>query len=166
MRRLLTALAVALAASVLAGCVERRFVVTSDPPGAILLENNRQISATPADDHFVYYGNYHFTLIKDGYATLQVDQKIPAPWYEYFPLDFLTENLFPWKIIDRREFHYQLVPAQQPNLDELLSRGQQLRNRGNSIAPPAPPSGPPAATLTPGPSAPAPAPVMPPATGP
>ena len=35
------------------------------------------------DDHFVYYGNYHFTLIKDGYETLQVDQDIPAPFYEY-----------------------------------------------------------------------------------
>src|SRR5690242_18480040 len=91
-------LTVALGAGLLAGCVERRYVVTTDPPGAVVLRNYQNIGASPADDHFVYYGNYHFTIIKDGYATLQVDQKIPTPWYEYFPLDFISEALVPWQI--------------------------------------------------------------------
>jgi hypothetical protein len=157
---MIAALGFVLAAGLLTGCVERRFVVTSDPPGAILLENNRQISATPADDHFVYYGNYHFTLIKDGFATLQVDQKIPAPWYEYPLIDFVSENIVPWKIIDVRRFHYQLAPLQQPNLDEMLSHGQELRNRGKAIGLPG--SNFPG-TAPPPPSGPGPAPTMPPA---
>ena len=53
----------------LTGCVDRRFVVTTDPPGALVLRNNAPIGFAPADDHFTYYGNYHFTLIKDGYET-------------------------------------------------------------------------------------------------
>jgi PEGA domain len=133
---------VALSASLLGGCVERRYVVTSDPPGAIVLRNYEQIGATPADDHFVYYGDYHFTLIKDGYQTLQVDQEIRAPWYEYIPLDFVSENLVPWRIIDVRRFHYRLEPLQQISPDELLNRGQALRNRGHSLATPAAPPGP------------------------
>ncbi len=103
----------------LTGCVERRFVVTTDPPGALVMRNNAPIGFAPADDHFVYYGNYHFTLIKDGYETQQIDQKIPAPWYEYPPFDFFTENLLPWHIIDVRRFHYQMQPRVVPNADEI-----------------------------------------------
>src|SRR5262245_2487854 len=58
----------------LTGCVDRRFVVTSDPPRALVLRNYQPIGAAPADDHFVYYGKYHFTLIKHGYHTLQIGQ--------------------------------------------------------------------------------------------
>jgi len=122
-------------AGFLAGCVERRFVVTSDPPGAVVLESGRPIGAAPADDHFVYYGNYHFTLIKDGFETLQVDQKIPAPWFEYPPLDFFSENLVPWHIEDVHRFHYQLKPLAMTDTGELLRQSEQLRLRGRSLAP-------------------------------
>src|SRR6516162_194597 len=122
-------LGIALGASSFSGCVERRYVVTSDPPGAIVLRNNEQIGATPADDHFVYYGDYHFTLIKDGYQTLQVDQEIKTPWYQYIPLDFVSENLVPWRIVDVRRFHYRLEPLQTVSTDDLLNRAQALRNR-------------------------------------
>lgn len=128
--------AVVLAAGLLAGCVERRYVVNSEPPGAAVLRNGRPLGAAPADDHFLYYGNYHFTLVKDGYQTLQVDQPIKAPWYEYAPLDFVSENLIPWKITDRREFTYQLQPLQLPNTQELLNQAEMLRQRGQALTPP------------------------------
>jgi hypothetical protein len=120
----------------LTGCVERRFVVTTDPPGALVLRNNAPIGFAPADDHFVYYGNYHFTLIKDGYETQQVDQKIPAPWYQYPPFDFFAENFLPWHIIDVRRFHYQMQPKQVPHAEEMLNRAQELRDRGRIVTPP------------------------------
>jgi hypothetical protein len=128
-----------LAACLAAGCVEQRYVVTTDPPGAIILRNYQQIGAAPADDHFVYYGKYHFTVIKDGYETLQVDEVIKTPWYEYFPLDFISENLVPWKIHDVRRFHYHLEPARTPNTAELLKQAQELRLKGQSIGVPAAP---------------------------
>ena len=144
---------VAVSAALATGCVERSFVVTSDPPGAVVLRDHRPIGNTPADDHFTYYGTYHFTLIKDGYQTLQVDQKIAAPWYEYFPLDFVSENLIPWVIEDKRRFPYHMEPLLVPNLDEVLSRGQSLRDRGKAIPtpPPPPPATPPAAVPAPPP---------------
>src|SRR5262245_47866634 len=118
------------------GCVERRFVVTTDPPGALVMRNNAPIGFAPADDHFVYYGNYHFTLIKDGFETQQVDQIIPAPWYQYPPFDFFAENFIPWHIIDVRRFHYQMQPKQVPHAEEMLNRAQELRDRGRIITPP------------------------------
>jgi hypothetical protein len=159
-------------AGLAAGCVEQRYVVTTDPPGAIVLRNYQQIGAAPADDHFVYYGKYHFTIIKDGYETLQVDEVIKTPWYEYFPLDFVSENLVPWKIRDVRRFHYHLEPARTPNTAELLNRAQELRMKGQSIGAPAAPvpmaaaPTPPAVMPAPVPSAVAPAPVLQPAAPP
>jgi hypothetical protein len=138
-RRIAGIVLIAISIGLLAGCVDRRYVVTTDPPGAIVLRNYQPIGAAPADDHFVYYGTYHFTLIKDGYATLQVDQKIPSPWYQYFPIDFFAENVWPWTIRDVRRFHFQLQPLQQVNTDDLLHRAEALRSRGQSVgAPPAP----------------------------
>src|SRR5262245_15698581 len=118
------------------GCVERRFVVTTDPPGALVMRNNAPIGFAPADDHFVYYGNYHFTLIKDGYETQQIDQKIPAPWYQYPPIDVFAENLLPWHIIDVRRFHYPMQPRQVPNAHAMFNHAQELRDRGRIITPP------------------------------
>jgi hypothetical protein len=120
----------------LTGCVDRRFVVTTDPPGALVLRNNAPIGFAPADDHFVYYGNYHFTLVKDGYETQQIDQNIPAPWYEYPPFDFFAENFLPWHIIDVRRFNYQMQPRQVPKEEEIRAHAQELRDRGHIVTPP------------------------------
>src|SRR6478672_8516057 len=60
------------ALALLAGCVERRFVIESDPPGALVLLNGQPLGTTPVDGYFTYYGNYRFTIIKDGFETLHV----------------------------------------------------------------------------------------------
>ncbi len=103
--------------------------ITSDPPGAMVFRNGTPIGPTPVDDQFVYYGNYHFTLVKDGYETLQADQDIPAPWYEYPPLDFVNEVLNPFKLHDVQAFHFQMRKAEPPNKEDL-------RRRGNGTAEP------------------------------
>ena len=129
---------VALGVALLAGCVERRYVVTSDPPGAIVYKNGQPLGAAPVDDHFIYYGKYNFTLVKEGYETLHVEQDIPAPWYEVFPLDFVSENLVPWPITDVRRFHYQLQPRRQADPQQLRNEADALRARGRSIDTPVP----------------------------
>src|SRR5262249_36817654 len=131
----------AILAGFLAGCVERRYVITTDPPGALVLQNGQPIGAAPADNHFEFYGDYGFTLIKDGYATMSVVQHIPRPWYEYFPLEPVSEILIPWRIYDVRRFHYKLEPLQMPRTDDLLNRAGQIRDRGQHIGapPPTPP---------------------------
>lgn len=138
MRRFTWLLGVAASVGLLTGCVERRYVITSDPPGAIVMRNGQPIGATPVDDHFVYYGTYDFTLVKEGYETLQVKQKITTPWYEWFPLDFISENLFPWPITDVRRFNYVMEPRKMVQTDQLLNDAENLRNRGRSLQQQAP----------------------------
>src|SRR5579862_2464726 len=141
------------------GCVERRMIVNSDPPGAYVYRNNIPIGNGPADDFFVYYGNYHFTLVKDGYETLQVNQKVASPWWEWPGIDFVTENLIPWKVRDVQTFTFQMQPLQSPSPADVLFRGRDLRNRAAGITPldpdgkPLPPSeGLPAGSSSPPPS--------------
>ncbi len=150
MKHAVWVLASAVCAALLTGCVERRYVVYTDPPGATVFHNGDFIGVSPADDHYVYYGKHHFTIVKDGYETLQVDQEITTPWYEFFPLDFVSENINPWPIEDAREFRYALQPRRVVNTNELLRDAQNLRNRGQSIgAPPSSQPGPsPAANPT------------------
>jgi len=149
MRRFLVVLGAALCAGGLAGCVERTYHITSDPPGALVYSNGRPLSATPADNSFVYHGYYDFTLVKPGYQTLHVRQKIKTPWYEYFPLDFISENLIPWRIHEDHRFHYVLEPAKTPQTDELLPKAENLRAKGQSLQVPPPPPEPQVPVRTP-----------------
>jgi hypothetical protein len=161
MRRNALLLGVLGSAALLTGCVDRRFVIESNPPGAVVLVNGQQIGATPVDYHFIYYGKYEITLIKDGFQTRKVEQEVPAPWYEFFPIDFFSENLWPGRVVDVRNFHYDLEPVQAVRTDVLLEQAQHLRTRGQSlVSPPAPSEPPPplpaAAGLVPPPPLPAP----------
>lgn len=143
MRRYTGFLGVAVCATLLVGCVDRRYVITSNPPGAVVYRNGQQIGATPVDDHFTYYSNYEFLIVKDGYQTKKVVQCIPSPWYQYPPFDFVSENLWPQRWIDVHRFHYDLEPLPAVRTDMLLEEAQRLRDRGMAIVPRSEPAGPP-----------------------
>jgi hypothetical protein len=142
-------LAGALLLTSAAGCVTRTYVISSDPPGAIVYRNGQPIGATPVEENFVYYGKYHFRLVKDGFEPLDVDQEIPAPWYEWPPLDAVSEILNPYKLRDVHRFHYALQPALPVRPDDVRSRADALRSQGQRIGPPRPAPAPAAAPAAP-----------------
>ena len=111
----------------LTGCVRRRLMVRSNPPGAMVYVDNQPVGTTPCATDFIYYGTREIRLIKPGYETLTVKQPIPAPWYEIPPLDFISENVFPQKIQDYRTVSYNLVPQVIVPTEQLLGRAEQLR---------------------------------------
>ncbi len=113
----------------LPGCVQRRLIIRSNPPGALVYVDDYQIGTTPIATNFTYYGTRKIRLVKDGYETLTVMQTIPPPWYEIPPLDFFTENLLPGELRDHRTFEYQLVPQAVVPTEQLLSRAESLRSQ-------------------------------------
>jgi hypothetical protein len=130
-------LALLVPAACLSGCVERRFVITSDPPGAIVLdEKGLPLGPTPADKTWIYNGKYQFTLIKDGYQTLVAHEEVAPRWFEYFGIDFFTENLVPYQFRDIRRFHYTMQPMALPAAKDVLEQGRGLRARGQAIGVP------------------------------
>lgn len=120
------------------GCVTRKYTIDSLPQGALVYKDGKPIGVTPMDDHFTYYGKYKFKLVKDGYEPLVVEQKIPAPWYQYPPLDFVAESLFPFEVHDIHRFTYGLEPAKGVRQDEMLQKATTLREKGKAVVPFAP----------------------------
>jgi hypothetical protein len=108
-------LTLAVASALLLGCVDRRYVITTDPPGAVVYRNGQYLGATPVDDHFIYY--------------------VKIPWYEFPPIDFFSETLLPYNVIDRREFHYKLEPRKLPDQGQLLKQAAELRTKGLLLGP-------------------------------
>ena len=153
---------VALALALAAGCVERTMIITTEPAGAIVYdERNIPLSASPADKTFVYYGKYRFTLVKDGFETLVVEEDVQAPWYEYMFIDFISENLLPFTLRDVHRLHYKLQPVQVFPPDLVLQAATPLRAKGQTIGEPLPPgprdgqpapASPPGILANPGPS--------------
>lgn len=124
----------------LTGCVDRRFVITTDPPGAIVYDEKYQpMGASPADRQFTYYGKYRFTLVKDGYETMIVEENVRPPWYEWIGLDLFSEIIIPVNLRDVRRFHYVMQSAQVVPPEAVLNEANQMRIKGRAIGSPLPP---------------------------
>ena len=137
-----TALLVAVGCACLfSGCVERRFTVITDPPGALVYVNNKPIGPSPASVPFIYPGIYQIRLVMDGFEMQVIDQKVEAAFYAYPPIDLLAENIYPFVITDHQTFNYTMrKPGQQVNIDELRLRGEELRQQGRELPPPSVPA--------------------------
>lgn len=118
------------------GCVERRYTIRTDPPGAVVVVNGQEIGTTPVSKSFVYYGDRDIKIYKDGFRTEQIIQPVGAPWWDNYFTEFFTENVIPVTFRDEREFVYRLTPDQSPTTQDLLNRAEQLR--AESQAPPTP----------------------------
>src|SRR5271168_3157942 len=119
--------------SLLSGCVERRYTIRSDPPGATVIVNGEEIGPAPASKSFIYYGQREITLMLDGYQTKTVIQPIQAPWWDNYVTEFFTENVIPVTFRDEREYKFQLTPAQSPPQGELRDRAEGLRNEARTL---------------------------------
>ena len=111
-----------------AGCVSRRLMVQSNPPGAMVLIEGQEIGLTPTGVDFTYYGTRELTLIKDGYETKTQLVPIRAPWYQWPVIEFFSDNVLPGRVTDRRSVQFEMEPKRMVPNQELLNRGQSLRN--------------------------------------
>lgn len=117
------------------GCVQRRMTIRSNPPGALVYVDDYEIGHTPVSHDFVYYGTRKIKLEKDGYETLVVRQPFPLPWYQIFPLDFVTENLVPWEIRDERMVDLAMQPVASTPPESVVARAEQARLAAGSLPP-------------------------------
>jgi hypothetical protein len=143
-------LGAAVCALALSGCVHRQLVITTDVPGTVVQVNGKTIGATPVDYPFTYYGDYHIRLMRDGFETQEVLQPVPAPWYQWPGIDFISENVIPWTITDIHRPHYIMRPLQAEDPEAVGRRAEMFRQKGRTVGPPEPPP----AVVTPGQPAP------------
>lgn len=100
----------------------------SNPPGAMVLLEGKEIGYSPASADFIWYGTRQVTLIKDGFETKTDLVTVAAPWYQWPVIEFFSDNLLPTRITDRRVFNFELQPKKIIPDEELRSRARQLRS--------------------------------------
>lgn len=105
--------------------------IATNPPGARVLVDGQDVGLTPVSADFTYYGTRQITLIKDGYETRTVMQRVRTPWYQIPPFDFVSDNFLPFKVTNRHFFQYDLDRQQQVPRRELLDRARDLRSEAH-----------------------------------
>jgi hypothetical protein len=127
-----------LSAVCLSGCVQRRFIIRSQPEGAFVTIDNTPIGYTPLKVPYTYDGTREIQLEKDGFKTIQVSERFQSPWYLRFPTNFFTENFAGREIRQERLLDFELEPRTQVQENLLLERANDLRHnieRGTVTAP-------------------------------
>lgn len=119
------------------GCVRRRLMVRTNPPGALVSVDNQIIGTSPAATPFTYHGSREIRVERDGFRTETVIQRIDPPWYEYPGLDFFSETLWPLEVRDERVVDIELVPQEVPSLETVLDRASTLREQSRQGVVPA-----------------------------
>lgn len=117
--------------ALLAGCVERTIYVRSDPPGAVVYLDDERVGVTPCEIPYLWYGKREIVLELQKYRMVREIVTLNPPWWQYFPLDFITDVLVPFTIRDRTELSYVLEPAAPTaqEREEMRARAQELRRK-------------------------------------
>lgn len=113
---------------------QRTLTIESDPPGATVRIDDRVVGRTPYTEHFSDYGTRRITLYKAGYHSRSEVVTLRTPWYAYFPIDVLSEIVFPFGWKDPHTVKLQIEPVQgevtPTDLTKVLERAQALRLAG------------------------------------
>ncbi|HXX92925.1 MAG TPA: PEGA domain-containing protein [Planctomycetota bacterium] len=124
-----------LAAASLVGCVERFIAVRTDPPGAMVTLDDQKIGPTPVDIPYTWYGMRLLSVDLAGYREVREIIALNPPWWQFSPLDFITDVVLPVTITDRTEFSYPLEKATaKPDreLEEVRKRAAELREKAEA----------------------------------
>jgi len=135
--RLLCSLPLAAAALALAGCVERRITIGSDPPGALLLMNDQEVGHTPVTVPITWDGDYDLRFrYEKNVGTpespkivryyLHTHKKTIKPWFDVIPMDLVAE-LLPIQFKDEQVWAFPIPEVQEPADKDLIDRARSLK---------------------------------------
>ena len=134
----------------LLGCVERKMLIRSDPPGAPVWVDEQCVGDTPLEYPFAHYGARRVRVgpVRDADGNVEYTEKervalIEAPWYETFPLDFFFEVVYPGRLTDVHDlgvFELEPVGADPERhgperVQQVLDRAEEFRKRALSSVP-------------------------------
>ncbi len=107
------------------GCVRRTISIATQPPGALVWLNDREIGRTPIEVDFLYYGTYDVRLELDGYEPMMTSGKVDAPLWDVVGVDLISE-LMPLDLESRAEWTYTMVPTMSDEAG-LIQRAREMR---------------------------------------
>lgn len=107
------------------GCVRRVIEITSDPDGATVWLNDREVGTTPLEVEIVFYGKYDVQVRHLGYEPMTTFGSAKAPVWDTPGLDFIAE-IIPASFESRNVWHFAMVPETN-DAEALLQRAEALR---------------------------------------
>jgi hypothetical protein len=111
----------------LTGCVERTIRITSEPSGALVWLNDREIGRTPVDVEFVHYGTYDVRLELAGHEPVHTFGEANAPLWDAVGFDLFAE-LAPFELQSNVDWHFTLEP-EQSDQQQLIERARDTRSQ-------------------------------------
>ncbi|MBC8552629.1 MAG: PEGA domain-containing protein [Candidatus Brocadiales bacterium] len=124
------------------GCVTRSITVKTNPSNALVYIDDELIGESPVTMPFTFYGTRKIMIERkdeDGALTHErtvAFEKIKAPVYQVFPLDFFSELMWPLKIKDDQVLSYNLVELEPLSIKErqakMLKSAEEMRQRVNA----------------------------------
>ena len=136
MKALPVLLAFVFAACLLSGCVERKISILSDPPGAKAYVDGDYVGETPIAVPFDHYGTREIEVRKTGFWAQSRIVPIRGPLYETFPIDFLSEVVYPGNLVDDHRVVFELEPVGSLKPDEraaLIERAEHYKGSAKEI---------------------------------
>ena len=109
------------------GCVRRTVTITTEPAGALVWLNDREVGRTPLEVDFDFYGTYDVRLEREGYEPVMTFGRADAPWWDIVGLDLVSE-LVPADLHSRIAWHFELQPL-DTDREALLGRARELRSK-------------------------------------
>jgi hypothetical protein len=112
-RRAISAATLAVTAGC-TGCVERWLVVRPDPPVAEVFVDGRDVGQTSGPDGvrvpFDFYGTRTIVVRAKGHVPVRRQVTLDPPWWQFPPIDLVTDLLWPGTIEDVHTVDVKLVP--------------------------------------------------------
>lgn len=108
------------------GCVKRTISITSDPGGALVWVNDREVGRTPLEIEFLYYGEYDVRVERDGQEPIMTTRWASAPSWDVPVVDLAVESFSK----NKKTVVLWHFDMEQRNDDHelLLQRASHLRN--------------------------------------
>jgi len=115
-------------------CVRRTISIDTDPQGAVVYLNDREVGTSPVSTDFTWYGDYRVDIRKPGYQTLNTHLNVLPPWYQLPLVDFFADVLWPGRVHDLHQARFALEKQPDTDLNDLLERAAELKTRALDTA--------------------------------
>ena len=108
------------------GCMRRTIEISTEPEGALVWLNGREVGRTPVEVNFNHYGTYDLMIQKKGWEPIIDERKAPVPVSDTLGLDLVVEIL-PVDVHHKIHWHIEMEPR-DTSTTALIDRADALRS--------------------------------------
>lgn len=116
------------------GCVERQLVFeTAADYGDVEIEvDGHPVGKAPCTIYFHRYGVREWVARADGYEIASGRIDLEEPWYQYPPMDLVTEGIVPFTIVDRHRVEVAMTELSERDVSKMYGRAKAFRAAAES----------------------------------